>query len=71
MKKEEELMLYGRMLNEKKEMARIINEQYEESKFNFVPKINKKSERIVNEKHKYVNLSLFQNQVPASPSQQD
>jgi hypothetical protein len=25
-KKEEELMLYGRMLNEKKEMARIINE---------------------------------------------
>ncbi len=24
-KKEEELMLYGRMLNEKKEMARVIN----------------------------------------------
>lgn len=26
LKKEEELIMYGRMLNEKKEMARIINE---------------------------------------------
>ncbi len=55
-------MLYGRMLNEKKEMARIINVQYEESKFDFVPKINKKSEKIVNEKTKqYVNPSCFNN----------
>lgn len=58
-KKEEELMLYGRMLNEKKEMARIINDQYEESKFNFVPTINKKSEKIVNQKYKYGNPSCF------------
>ena len=54
-------MLYGRLLNEKKEMARIINEQYEETKFNFVPKINKNSERIVNEKCKYGNPSCFNN----------
>jgi hypothetical protein len=60
-RKEEELMLYGRLLNEKKEMARIINEQYEETKFNFVPKINKNSERIVNEKCKYGNPSCFNN----------
>jgi hypothetical protein len=61
-RKEEELMLYGRMLNEKKEMARIINVQYEESKFDFVPKINKKSEKIVNEKTKqYMNPSSFNN----------
>jgi hypothetical protein len=57
--KEEELMLYGRMLNEKKEMARIINTQYEESKYAFVPKINKKSEKIVMEKSKYLNPSSF------------
>lgn len=59
-RKEEELMLYGRMLNERKEMARIINVQYEESKFNFVPKINKRSEKIVNEKTKYGNPSGFE-----------
>ena len=47
LKKEEELLHYGRMLHEKKEMARVINQQYEESKFDFVPKINKKSEKIV------------------------
>ena len=70
-KKEEELMLYGRMLNEKKEMARIINDQYEESKFNFVPKINRKSERIVNDKQKYGNPSCFSNQGPLSPGQSD
>ena len=64
-------MLYGRMLNEKKEMARIINDQYEESKFNFVPKINRKSERIVNDKQKYGNPSCFNNQGPLSPGQSD
>jgi hypothetical protein len=53
-RKEEELMLYGRMLNEKKEMARVINTQYEESKYDFVPKINKRSEKIVMEKSKYL-----------------
>lgn len=50
------------MLNEKKEMARIINTQYEESKYDFVPKINKKSEKIVLEKSKYINPSHFFNQ---------
>ena len=62
-RKEEELMLYGRMLNEKKEMARVINNQYEESKFDFVPKINKKSAQLVREKSKYL---LVQNG-PLSP----
>ena len=41
------MLNYGRMLNEKKEMARVINMQYEESKYDFVPKINPKSEKIV------------------------
>ena len=59
--KEEELIMYGRMLNEKKEMARVINMQYEESKFDFVPKINKKSEKIVQEKSKYLlQQQIFQ-----------
>lgn len=53
MSKEEELILYGKMLNEKKEMARVINMQYEDSKFDFLPKINKKSEQIVQEKVRY------------------
>ena len=44
------------MLNEKKEMARVINNQFEESKYNFVPKINKNSERIVSEKSKYLTI---------------
>jgi hypothetical protein len=47
--------MYGRMLNEKKEMARIINYQYEESKYDFIPKINKKSEKIVQEKSRYLS----------------
>ena len=51
-RKEEELLNYGKMLNEKKEMARAINMQYEESKYDFVPKINKMSEKIVQEKTK-------------------
>lgn len=51
--KAEELLLYGRMINEKKEMARFINTQYEDTRFAFVPKINKKSERIVSERGKY------------------
>lgn len=55
LRKEEELIMYGRMLHEKKEMARIINEQYEESKYDFMPKINKKSERIVQEKSRYMS----------------
>ena len=46
--------MYGRMLNEKKEMARVINNQYEESRFDFVPKINKKSEKIVQERSRYL-----------------
>ncbi|TNV85154.1 hypothetical protein FGO68_gene11081 [Halteria grandinella] len=54
LRKEEELIMYGRMLNEKKEMARVINSQYEESRFDFVPKINKKSEKIVQERSRYL-----------------
>jgi hypothetical protein len=42
--------MYGKMINEKKEMARVINSQYEDSKYDFVPKINRKSEKIVKEK---------------------
>lgn len=34
----------------------MINMQYEESKFDFVPKINKRSEQIVEEKTKYLML---------------
>jgi hypothetical protein len=49
--------MYGRMLQEKKEMARVINSQYEDTKYDFMPKINKKSERIVQEKSKYSYLS--------------
>lgn len=52
--KAEELLLYGRMIHEKKEMARFINTQYEDTRFDFVPKINKKSEKIVSERAKYV-----------------
>lgn len=61
-RKEEELIMYGRMLHEKKEMARVINMQYEETRFDFVPKINKKSEKIVQEKNRYL-----QSNVVASP----
>jgi hypothetical protein len=53
LRKEEELIMYGRLLQEKKEMARVINSQYEESKFDFVPKINRKSEQIVQERSRY------------------
>lgn len=42
------------MLNEKKEMARAINNQYEETKYDFVPKINKNSEKIVYERARYL-----------------
>jgi len=63
LRKEEELIMYGRMLNEKKEMARVINSQYEESRFDFVPKINKKSEKIVQERSRYlVGSNLMSNQ---------
>lgn len=50
--------MYGKMLNEKKEMARVINKQYEENKFDFVPKINKKSEKIVQEKNRYLQSNV-------------
>jgi hypothetical protein len=38
-------------------MARVVQEQYAESQFDFVPKINRKSERIVLEKAKYQHLT--------------
>jgi hypothetical protein len=63
-KKEEELLMYGRMLNEKKEMARAINNQYEETKYDFVPKINKNSEKIVYERARYL---LNQTAPPEGP----
>jgi hypothetical protein len=56
-RKEEELIQYGRMLDQKKQMARVVQEQYAESQFDFVPKINRKSERIVLEKAKYQHLT--------------
>ena len=64
--KAEELILYGRMIHEKKEMARFINTQYEDTRFDFVPKINKKSEKIVNERAKYV-----QEPVVSSPTRRN
>ena len=67
-RKEEELIMYGRMINEKKEMARVINSQYEDTRFNFVPKINKKSEKIVMEKSRYLN-STSQANKQGSPTQ--
>lgn len=68
-KKEEQLLQYGQRLNEKKEMARMINMQYEESKFDFVPKINKRSEQIVEEKTKYLMLQQQQQIHQFSPDE--
>ena len=61
--------MYGRMLNEKKEMARVINSQYEENKFDFVPKINKKSEKIVLEKSRYLYNQMSAANINCSPMQ--
>ena len=38
------------------ETTRVINNQFEESKYNLVPKINNNSERLVSEKSKYFTI---------------
>ena len=54
-KREEELISYGKMINERKEKARVELQHIQENQYDHQPKINKKSAKIMQEKTQYMH----------------